>query len=59
MEFGDSLRVAEHKERHYCSVICGAPTNRKGLRWDRVNRPKLSIIINIAEFEKKKNVYYM
>ena len=31
MEFGESLRVAEDRERW--KVICGAPTTIKGLRW--------------------------
>ena len=34
MEFGDSLRAAEDRERYCCNVICGAPTiiKVKGLR---------------------------
>ena len=34
MEFGDSLRAAEDKERYCCNVICNVPTTAvdKGLR---------------------------
>ena len=38
MEFGDSLRAAEDRERYCCKVIRGAPTTvkGKGLRWEDI-----------------------
>ena len=52
MEFGNSLRAAEDRERYCCNAICGAPTTIKfkGLRVGRL--PSKSLRDNRHRFQQ-------